>query len=97
MLDDRLCSLQLYSKQHFSMDVFHVFLNCAYGARSAQCNSSTQNFPATPTGAGNYLLKVHNSNIRTRCEIYSELTIKTPKRRHCPCSGAFIVNFENIS
>ena len=43
--------------------------------------------------AGIYLLKVNNRNTRTRCEICSKLTIKTPERR----SGVFIVNFEHIS
>ena len=32
--------------------------------------------------AGIYLLKVNNRNTRTRCEIRSKLTIKTPERRH---------------
>ena len=31
--------------------------------------------------AGIYLFKVNNRNIRTRCEICSKLTIKTPERR----------------
>ena len=31
--------------------------------------------------AGIYLPKVNNRNTRTRCEICSELTIKTPERR----------------
>ena len=35
---------------------------------------------------GNYMFKVNNGNTRTRCEIFSKLTIKT-----------FIVNFESIS
>ena len=30
--------------------------------------------------AGNYMFKVNNRNTRTRCEIYSKLTIKTPKQ-----------------
>ena len=34
---------------------------------------------------------------RTRCEIYSKLTVKTPERRQLHCSGVFIVNFEHIS
>ena len=42
---------------------------------------------------GSYMFKVNNRNTRTRCEIYSKLTIKTPERR----SGAFIMNFEHIS
>ena len=39
--------------------------------------------PAIPrhTPAGIYLLKVNNRNTRTRCEICSKLTIKTPERR----------------
>ena len=32
--------------------------------------------------AGIYLFKVNNRNTRTRCEICSKLTIKTPERRH---------------
>ena len=35
-----------------------------------------------PAPAGIYLLKVNNRNTRTRCEICSKLTIKTPKRRY---------------
>ena len=31
---------------------------------------------------GNYMFKVNNRNTRTRCEICSELTRKTPERRH---------------
>ena len=31
--------------------------------------------------AGIYLFKVNNRNTRTRCEICSKLTIKTPERR----------------
>ena len=31
--------------------------------------------------AGNYMLKVTNKNARTRCEIYSKLTIKTTEQR----------------
>ena len=33
------------------------------------------------TPSGIYLLKVNNRNTRTRCEICSKLTIKTPERR----------------
>ena len=39
--------------------------------------------------AGMHLLKVNNKNSRTRCEICSKLTIKTP--------GVFMVNFKHIS
>ena len=40
-----------------------------------------------------YLLKVNNTNTRTRCEMYSKLAIKTPERRQWPRSYIFIVNF----
>ena len=46
---------------------------------------------------GNYMFKVNNINTRTRSEICSKLTIKTPKRRKMRRSGVFIVNFEHIS
>ena len=46
---------------------------------------------------GIYLLKVSNKINRTRCDICSKLTIKTPERSQCRCSGVFIVNFEHIS
>ena len=44
-----------------------------------------------------YLLKVNNRNIRTRCEICSKLTLKTPERRYWRRPGIFIANFEHIS
>ena len=51
--------------------------------------------------AGNYLFKVNNRNIRTRCETCLKLTIKTPERRHwtyfTPCSSVSIVNFEQVN
>ena len=43
-----------------------------------------------------YLLNFNNRNSRARCEICSELTIKTPEQRHWCRSGVFIVNFEHI-
>ena len=45
--------------------------------------------------AGIYLLKFNSRNIRTRCEICSKLTIKTPEQHQR--FGVFIVNFEHIS
>ena len=47
--------------------------------------------------AGIYLLKVNNRNNRTRYEICSKLTIKTPERRKWCHSGVSIANFEHIS
>ena len=46
---------------------------------------------------GNYMLKVNKRNTRTRCEICSKLTTKTPELNHWRRSGVFIVNFELIS
>ena len=43
------------------------------------------------------MFKVNNRNTRTRCEICSKLTIKTPERRYWCRSGVFIVYFEHIS
>ena len=49
--------------------------------------------------AGICLLKVSNRNTRTRCEICSKLTIKTPKRRqsrNSSVSSVSIVNIERV-
>ena len=43
-----------------------------------------------------YLLKLNNRKTRTRCELCSKLTLKTPERRQWRLSGVFIVNFEQI-
>ena len=43
------------------------------------------------------MFKVNNRNTRTRCEICSKLTIKTPERCQWRRSGLFIVNYEHIS
>ena len=49
-----------------------------------------------PTGI--YLLTKDNKrNTRTRCDICSKLTIKTPARLHWRRSGVFTVNFEYFS
>ena len=47
--------------------------------------------------ATQHVLQVNNRNNRTRCEICSKLTIKTPERHHWCRSGVFIGNFEHIS
>ena len=43
------------------------------------------------------MFKVNNRNTRTRCEICSKLTVKTPERRQQRRFSVFIVNFEHIS
>ena len=47
--------------------------------------------------AGKYMFKLNNRNTRTRCEIFSKLTINTSERRHWRRFGSLIVNFEHIS
>ena len=43
------------------------------------------------------MFEVNNRNTRKRCEICSQVTIKTAERRLWRRSGVFIVNFEHIS
>ena len=57
--------------------------------------TSAANSKLCPVGV--YLLKANNRNTRTKCEICSVLTIKTPERRQWRRCGIFIVNFEHIS
>ena len=49
-------------------------------------------FPAV-----NYLFKVNDRNTRTRCEICSKLTMKSPAWHHWRRSAVFIVNLQHIS
>ena len=51
----------------------------------------------TNISAGIDLLKVSKRNTRTRCEICSKLTTKTPERHQWRRSGVSIVNLEHIS
>ena len=44
----------------------------------------------------NYMVKVNNRNTRTRCEICSKLTTKTPERRHWRRSGVYSINLEHL-
>ena len=54
-------------------------------SRPVKSNPENHNFPdlliSNLNPAGNYMFKVNNRNTRTRCEICSKLTIKTPERR----------------
>ena len=65
-------------------------------AHTGPTPSRQMELPGVHYTAGNYMFKVNNRNTRTRCEICSKLTIKTPERRQRR-SGVFIVNFEHIS
>ena len=74
-----------YCLVSFSYFLFHLTL-------STKHLTLTNAFPASI-----YLFKVNNRNTRTRCEICSKLTIKTPERRQRCRYSVFIVNFEHIS
>ena len=60
-------------------------------------DQSVESFQNSGYFVGIYLFKVSNRNPRTRCEIYSKLTKKTPERRQWRRFGVFIVDFEHIS
>ena len=46
-----------------------------------EASKSRLNVKENAVPAGNCMFKVNNRNTRTRCEICSKLTIKTPERR----------------
>ena len=75
-----------------SIKIFYVLLRSIWESTTPPCMDYTTTDPA-----GIYLFKVNNRNTRTRREICSKLTIKTPEQCHWLCSGVFIVNFEHIS
>ena len=62
----------LFSFHTWKKDLFPLFQVCKF---------ITKTF-STVTQAGKYMFKVNNRNTRTKCEICSKLTIKTPERRH---------------
>ena len=76
------------------MNVYE-FLNLPLWAVYPSMVINKSNVFSFPVGI--YLPKVNDRNTRTRCDICSKLTIKTPKRRHWRRSGVLIVNFEHIS
>ena len=47
--------------------------------------------------SGIYLLKVNIKNTRTRCEIRSKVTLKTPERPQWRRPGVFIVNLNQVN
>ena len=61
-----------FEKQNHIYDtpgIFNESQVCKKQLNSNQCSNP----------AGNYMFKVNNRNTRTRCEICSKLTIKTPE------------------
>ena len=72
---------------------FEFFINLEKFDQSLEykLNETFQN----ETFRDNFMCKVNSRNMKH--EICSELTIKTPERRHWGRSGVFIVNFEHVS
>ena len=76
----------------FVSNILYYFQNkkfpqkCAVGFQTQslkiQCLLCFADFESTIIPADIYLFEVNNGSIRTMCEICSELTIKTPERRH---------------
>ena len=62
------------------------FLLCKLSGKRKFLCGSLYTFPV-----GIYLMKGNNRNTRTRCEICSKLTIKTPERRQWPAGFVFLV------
>ena len=58
-----------------------------------KCNN--KDFSTYPVSI--YMFKVNNRKTRTRYEICSKLTIKTPEQCQWHCSGVSIVNFEQVN
>ena len=86
-------SLKMGSQQ-LNCDEKNEFVNMRFPA-TMKYDLILDNILTYPVG--NYMFKVKNRNTRTRYEICSKLTIKTPERRYWRRSGVYIVNFEHIS
>ena len=59
--------------------------------------SENRDMRANHKPTGNYMFKLNNGYTGAMCKICSKLTIETPEQRQWRHSGAFIVNFEQIS
>ena len=58
-----------------------TYKNTISGYKKCKCKKRSVEFCVISYPAGNCMFKVNNRNTRTRCEICSKLTIKTPERR----------------
>ena len=88
-------SFALYIHYHeFKPTRRYNFHRKKYEWNRLSINHDESGYSINPTS--NYMFEVNNRNTRTRCEICSKLTIKTPERRKWRRSGVFIVNFEHI-
>ena len=79
-----------FFSKHFQHFLRFVFFNFFW-------NVLSNHFTKHIYPVGIYMFKVNNRNTRTRYEICSKLTIKTPERCQWRRSGVFIVTFEHIS
>ena len=74
-----------FHMEHQSISSFeHLFVSFFSDVFTCQLDFSlfsSLNIESSTIPAGNYMFKVNNRNFRTRCEIYSKLTRKTPERR----------------
>ena len=86
---------------------FSPFCSSSFIFKDAACqmclfSDSLMHFNSYPISicrykpAGNYMFKVNSRNTRTRSEITSKLTIKTPEQLQWCRSVVFIINFEHI-
>ena len=90
--------LAFSSSLNFYLSALQKVLSCKLSRQSSRSDKIKKidtilfDYPLSKTEVnvpvGNYMFKVSNRNTRTRWEICSKLTIKTPKR---------IVNFEHVS
>ena len=92
-------NIVIFLKTPFSQNSFsrllltrQIFIQWSQNLLSVRVLRTSGNYPA-----GNCMFEVNKWNTRTRCEIRSTLTIKTPDQRQWRRSGVFIVNFEQIA
>ena len=99
--------LQQFCKKHHVLMNLSPLADISYWERSALShlirvllnilsqhhliNAGPKVVPMNP--ANNYMFKVNNKNTRSRCEICSKLTIKTPERRHENDVNGFVLVF----
>ena len=71
--------------QRFIVQLSNLNNRQIHGPEKTQTNPDLFTQCTVQCKALEHFLKVNNRNTRTRCEIYSKLTIKTPERRQMAC------------
>ena len=79
MIAEFIQTFSLAKSFSWSCFISKIFKTSWLGDRLFQITTGSPTFVLSP--AGNCMFKVNNRNTRTRCEICSKLTIKTPERR----------------